>query len=145
MTKNSPKSKSNKYIFYSLISISVFLLCIYVYKQIRNLKFDEGSFKAYGMVEKIDTNAFDGKTAKKDIVYFFFIKNDTVFNKIKHLPNGSIKKHNINLKDCFELTIAKSDYSIFDIDFEKKKDTVLKKSNYTNQHYTSNAHKKLLE
>lgn len=139
------KKKSNKYMLLTLLSISIFLLCIYMYKQIRKEKLEAGSFNIYGVVEKLEANKFDGKTSKKDIVYFYFIKNDTVFHKIKNLPNGGIKKHNIQLNDCFEVKVAKSDYGIFNIDFEEKKDTTINKSNYKNQQYNSRAHRNTIE
>ncbi|NAS29918.1 hypothetical protein GTQ40_02940 [Flavobacteriaceae bacterium R38] len=97
------------------------------------------------MVEKLKENARKGRTSRKDIVYFYFVHNDTVFHKLKNLSRGGIKKLDIKKNDCFEMRVVKNDYGIFDIDFKKKKDTLIDKRKYRVQKYNTIIHRYIIE
>ena len=86
-----------------------------------------------------------GKTTRKDVVYFYFVQNDTVFHKIKDLSKGVIAKLRIKNNDCFEMKVVKSDYGIFDINFNLKKDTIIDKTKYKTQMYNTFIHRNIIE
>lgn len=62
-------------------------------------------------------------------MYFYFVKNDSVFHNLKEIPAKSIRKQKIMLNETFKLKVAKSDYGVFEIDFTERIDTLIKKMN----------------
>jgi len=82
---------------------------------------------------------------KRDVVYLYFMKNDTVFHEIHTMPRRSIKKYNLQIGDCFLAKVAKSNYGIFEIDFTEKKDTLINKEEYKNQVYKTSTHRNKIE
>jgi hypothetical protein len=73
------------------------------------------------------------------------VKNDTVFHKIKQLTNGGIDNAGIKMNDCYEVKVVESDYGIFDIDFKKRKDTLIDKRKYKVQIYNTSIHRNIIE
>ncbi|SFU67530.1 hypothetical protein SAMN05216480_112140 [Pustulibacterium marinum] len=106
---------------------------------------ENNSFKTYGTIEKLRPNVRKGTTTQKDVVYFYFVKNDSVFHKIKQLPNYGIEHLGIKLYESYSLKVVESDYGIFDIDFKKRKDTVIDKRNYKVQIYNTANHRYIIE
>lgn len=132
-------------VFLVVIGIGIFLEG----KKESNIKkeISAGHFKVYGVVEKLKPRSRNGRNyaSRKDVVYLYYEKNDTIFHIIEDLPSGQIKKLEINQNDCFLIKIAKYDKDIFSIDFSKKLDTLIDKNNYKNQVYKSMIHKNIIE
>ena len=57
---------------------------------------------------------------------------------------NDIKKLNININDCFEVKVAKTNYDNFKIDFEKRKDTIIDKLKYSKHIYNSEKHRRII-
>lgn len=151
MTKKKKKSKkkkepsSIKKIGYILLVFSPIFIMIYFNGQSRKEKLETESFNTIGVVEKLKPNSKKGRTTRKDVVYFYFIKNDTVFHKLTDLTNNGIKRLGIKTNECYELKVVKSDYGIFEIDFNKKIDTIIDKSEYKTQKYNTSIHRNIIE
>ncbi|WP_066219835.1 hypothetical protein [Formosa haliotis] len=103
-----------------LFALPLFVL-IYFNGQNRQEKLKNESFTTYGIIEKLRPNSQKGTTTRKDVVYFYFVKNDTVFHKITDLTENGIKRLGIKINDCYEVKVVKSDFGIFDIDFKNGK------------------------
>ncbi|WP_319811648.1 hypothetical protein [Polaribacter sp. PL03] len=86
-----------------------------------------------------------GRTTRKDVVYFYFVKNNTVYHKITDLTVNGIERLGIKINDCFEVKVVESDYGIFAIDFKKKKDTIIDKRKYRIQKYNTSIHRNIIE
>ncbi|NQX81601.1 MAG: hypothetical protein HRT66_06375 [Flavobacteriaceae bacterium] len=151
MTKRKKKSKkikqtsSIKKIGYISLLFAPLFIFIYINGKKRKEKLINNSFTTYGTVEKLNKNTMKGKTTRKDVVYFYFVQNDTVFHKIKDLSKGVIAKLRIKNNDCFEMKVVKSDYGIFDINFNLKKDTIIDKTKYKTQMYNTFIHRNIIE
>ncbi|WP_299524306.1 hypothetical protein [Winogradskyella sp.] len=98
-------------------------------------------------MEKLKPHSLKGKNfaSRKDVLYLYYEKNDTIFHLIEYLPDGQIEKLGINLNDCFEIKAAKSDKNVFEIDFNNKKDTLIDKNNFEYQIYQTDIHKSIIE
>ena len=152
MTKKKRKKKSNKkeissikkigYIL--LVAFPIFIL-IYFYGKKRKEKLENNSFITYGTIEKLRPNVSKSTTTRKDVVYYYFVKNDTVFHKIKQLTNGGIDNLGIKMNDCYQVKVVESDYGIFDIDFKKRKDTLIDKRKFKVQIYNTSIHRNIIE
>ncbi|RBP26931.1 hypothetical protein DFR65_1131 [Oceanihabitans sediminis] len=143
--KEKKETSSLKKIGYILLFALPLFVLIYFNGQNRQEKLKNDSFTTYGIIEKLLPNSSKGTTTRKDVVYFYFVKNDTVFHKIKDLTENGIKRLGIKINDCYEVKVVKSDYGIFDIDFKKRKDTLIDKKNYKNQIYNTFIHKNIIE
>jgi hypothetical protein len=130
--------------FILLFALPIFAL-IYFNGKKRKEKLENNSFLTYGIIEKLRPNVSKGTTTRKDVVYFYFVKNDTVFHKIKQLTNGGIDNLGIKINDCYEVQVVESDYGIFDIDFKKRKDTLIDKSKYEFHIYNTGIHMSIIE
>ena len=105
----------------------------------------KGRFTTYATVEKLKENVRKGRFGRIDIVYFYFIKNDTVVHKLKQIPVKSIQKQKIKLNETFRLKVAKSDYGVFEIDFSERVDTTINKKDYKTHKYNTLIHKNIIE
>ena len=149
------KKKKSKYslkqiIIYSIVIAGIIAIGIFVDNTKEKNKSEEiknGNFKVYGMVEKLKPHSLKGKglVSRKDVLYLFYEKNDTIFHLIKDLPDGQIEKLGIELNDCFTIRVAESDNDVFDIDFNKKLDTLIDKNDYEYQIYKTDIHKNIIE
>ncbi|MGK0447791.1 MAG: hypothetical protein ACJA2M_001570 [Polaribacter sp.] len=138
------KDKVYSILIVGLIVIPLFFVIRYNAKN-RHEKLNSESFTTYGTIEKLRPNVSKGKTTRQDVVYFYFIKNDTVFHKLEQLTLGGIDRLGIKMNYCFEMKVVKTDYGIFDIDFKKRKDTLIDKKKYQNQKYNTFIHKNIIE
>lgn len=152
MTKKKKKRKSKKKEISSIKKIGYILLIafpisilIYFNGKKRKEKLENNSFLTYGIIEKLRPNVSKSTTTRKDVVYYYFVKNDTVFHKIKQLTNGGIDNLGIKMNDCYEVKVVESDYGIFDIDFKKRKDTLIDKRKYKVQIYNTSIHRNIIE
>ncbi len=127
-----------------LFALPLFAL-IYFNQQNRQEKLKNDSFTTYGVIEKLRPNSPKGTTTRKDVVYFYFVKNDTVFHKITDLTENGIEQLGIKTNDCYEVKVVESDYGIFDIDFKKKKDSIIDKRKYQIQKYNTSIHRNIIE
>lgn len=143
--KQKKKSSSIKTIGYILLFVLPIFTLLYFYRQNRLEKLKNNSFTTYGIVEKLKPNFPKGTTTRKDVVYFYFVKNDTVFHKISELTEYGIKNLGIKINDCYEVKVVKSDYEIFHIDFKKRKDTMIDKRKFKTQIYNTSIHRYIIE
>ncbi|WP_159948002.1 hypothetical protein [Polaribacter septentrionalilitoris] len=143
--KQKKETSSLKKIGYILLFALPLFALIYFNRQNRQEKLKNNSFTTYGIIEKLRPNSPKGTTTRKDVVYFYFVKNDTVFHKITDLTENGIKRLGLKINDCYEVKVVESDYGIFDIDFEKRKDTMIEKKNYKNQKYNTSIHRNIIE
>ncbi len=144
--ENQKKETSTfKTIGYILLFVLPIITLLYFNRQTRLEKLKNNSFTAYGIIEKLKPNSPKGTTTRKDVVYFYFVKNDTVFHKIWDLTEYGIESLWIKINDCFEVKVVKSDYEIFDIDFKKRKDTMIDKRKFKTQIYNSSIHRNIIE
>ena len=139
------KYSSIKTIGYILLFVLHIFTLLYFYRQNRLDKLKNNSFTTYGIVEKLKPNSPKGTITREDVVYFYFLKNDTVFHKISNLSEYEIERLGIKINDCFEVKVVKSDYEIFDIDFKKRKDTMIDKRKFKTQIYNSIIHRNIIE
>ncbi|SEM31474.1 hypothetical protein SAMN04488008_1155 [Maribacter orientalis] len=129
----------------TLSLLGVFFLLIYGVRVYRQNKLKKGAFITFATIEKLKENVTKGKSGRIDIVYFYFIKNDSVIHKLKQIPAKSIKKKKLKLKESFKVRIAKSDYGVFEIDFEKRIDTIIDKRDYNTHIYNTFIHRNIIE
>ncbi|MFD0988466.1 hypothetical protein ACFQ1R_00025 [Mariniflexile jejuense] len=110
-------------------------------------KINSGNFKVYGIVEKLKPYSASGKGIRdrKDVVYLYYEKNDTVFHLIKDIPDKQINNLGIEINDCYLIRIAESDKDVFEIDFAKKVDTIIDKNDFEHQIYQTDIHKNIIE
>ena len=130
----------------ALFTIAVLLFFyFYHYETAKRTKLQQGAFESYATLEKLKENSRDGKTDKVDLIYFYFVKNDTVFHKLKRMPAEFVKKKRLKQNETYKIRVADTDYSVFKIDFKERVDTTILKQNYTTQIYDSFIHKNILE
>ncbi len=149
------KKKKKKYTvkqitIYSICFVGLIVFGIYIDKQKEENKMaeiDSGNFKTYGIVEKLKPHARKGSNyaSRKDVVYLYYEKNDTIFHIIENLSDGQIAKLEIKENDCFSIRVSESDKDDFDIDFIKKLDTLIDKNHFEYQVYQTNIHKNIIE
>ena len=137
-------------ILYSIFIVGIIALGIFVDRnkeENKKEKINNDARIVYGIVEKLKPNVSKNMIyiSRKDVVYLYYVKNDTVFHVIEDLPDGHIEKLGIKQNDCFLVKIAKSDKDIFDIDFTKKIDTLIDKNNFEYQVYQTDIHRNIME
>ncbi|WP_375239855.1 hypothetical protein [Aurantibacter sp.] len=130
-----------------LITIIFFIALFYLNVENRNDSLTNNSFITICVIEKLKPFSFSSstKTGKNDAVYFYFVKNDTVFHKNELLKRGQIKDLELKTNQYFEIRISNSDYEVFEIDYKKKKDTIIDKNDHKIQIYNSIIHQNLIE
>ncbi|WP_223034881.1 hypothetical protein [Hanstruepera marina] len=147
--KKKKKYWSKKDKVYSVLTVVGIVTCLTVLithnRKNRAEKLENESFETYGIIEKLRPNVSKSTTTRRDVVYFYFVKNDSVFHKIKYLTNGGIKNLGIKLNESYALKVVESDYGIFDIDFKKRKDTLIDKRKYKVQIYNTTIHRNIIE
>lgn len=87
-------------------------------------------FTTIAVVEKIEEDVMQGKSTDKDYIYFYFVKNDTVFHDVVKLNWKGTENFGISINTCFQVQVANSDYSNFKIDFLKRKDKKIDKDDF---------------
>lgn len=132
---------------YILIGLVILITSYIIYKKIdRRNKLNGKTFETTAFVEKIVLHSKKAKTGYRDIIYFYFIKNDTVFHNLKYLKDYESQKRGIALKDGFSIKISSTDYDIWQLNLENKKDTLwVDKTFYANQEYNTIIHKNIIE
>ncbi|WP_225037287.1 hypothetical protein [Winogradskyella sp. SM1960] len=148
--KKKPKYSFKQIVIYSVVFAGIIAIGFFIDKKKEENQSEEiknGNFKVYGMVEKLKSHSLKGKglVSRKDVLYLYYEKNDTIFHLIKDLPDGQIEKLGIELNDCFTIRVAESDNDVFDIDFNKKLDTLIDKNDFEYQIYQTDIHKNIIE
>ncbi len=148
--KKKPKYSLKQIILYAVVFAGIIAIGIFADNKKEQNKADEienGNFKAYGIVEKLKPHSLKGKNfaSRKDVLYLYFEKNDTIYHLIENLPDGEIEKLGIKINDCFEIKVAESDKNVFEIDFNKKLDTLIDKNDFEYQIYQTDIHKNIVE
>ena len=148
--KKKPKYSLKQIIIYSFVLAGIIAIGIFADKKKEENKSEEiesGNFKVYGIVEKLKPHSRKGKNfaSRKDVLYLYYEKNDTVFHLIQDLPDGKIEKLGIKINDCYEIKVAESDNNTFEIDFNKKLDTIIDKNLFEHQIYQTGIHKSIIE
>lgn len=147
--KKNRKYWTKKDKIYSILTVGIIIIPLFFVirynAKTRKEKLNNESFITYGTIEKLKPYARKGTNTTKDLVYFYFVKNDTVYHKIKHLTSGGIKNLDIRLNNTYEVKVVESDYGIFDIDFKKKRDTLIDKRKYKIQKYNTVIHRNIIE
>jgi hypothetical protein len=149
------RKKKRKYtlkeiILYSIFIVGIITLGIFIDRiKEENKKeiINNGPEVVYGVVEKLRPRVSKNMSSRsrKDVVYMYYIKNDTVFHIIEDLPDGQIKKLEIKQYDCYAIRIAKSDKDTFNIDFSEKIDTLINKNKFEHQVYQTSIHKNIIQ
>jgi hypothetical protein len=127
------------------VLIVILIIILFNFSEKRNEELEKNSYAAFGIIEKLKPNAPKGTTTRKDVVYFYFVKDDTVFHKIVNLANSGIKSLGIKINDCFEVKVVECDHEIFKIDFNKKVNKFIDKKKYKIHIYNSERHRNLIE
>ncbi|WP_053989913.1 hypothetical protein [Mangrovimonas sp. TPBH4] len=148
--KKKPKYSIKQITVFSVVITGLLIAGNFADKKKGESKLEEikkGNFKVYGIVEKLKPNSRRGKglVNRKDVLYLYYEKNDTIFHLIEDLPNGQIEKLAIKINDCFPIKIAESDKNIYEIDFNKKIDSLIDKNDFKNQIYQTDIHKNIIE
>ncbi|SFU55520.1 hypothetical protein SAMN05216480_10740 [Pustulibacterium marinum] len=89
------------------------------HRQYRNQEIAANSFTTFAVIEKLAPRARRDVILEEDLVYFYFEKNDSVYHKIKHLSVNGIKRLEIKAGTSYPITVSKSNYNIYEIDFTK--------------------------
>ena len=128
-----------------LLSLIIIVTLIVLNNKKRKSVFDnEYTFKI-ATVEKLKEKASKGKTTRKDLIYFFFTHNDTVFHKIFHTGPGVISSLNIQVGDNYMLKVGLNETDIFELDLKNKIDTVLFFDKFLPHVYKSERHKEIVK
>ena len=135
--------KKSAFIGGILIIILFSILFFYAYK--RKEKLNKNPFITFGVVEKLRPRASKSTITKQDVIYFYFIKNDTVFHKLTTLSVGNIENKKIELNNAYELKVAESDYGNFKIDFNKKVNKFIDKKDFNKHVFNSEKHRNWIE
>ncbi|MFD2567180.1 hypothetical protein [Pseudotenacibaculum haliotis] len=144
--KKDKKKKINRYLLIGTLGFFVLIfIFIYYNGKAREQKLKDKGFDSVAIVEKLKLNASKGTTGTEDIVYFYFVKGDTVFHKISSLHSGTIKRLKIKLNDAFLLRIVKDDYSIKKVNYKVRIDTFIDKRKYHIHRYNTLIHKNKIE
>lgn len=132
---------------YILIGLIILITSFIIYKKIdRRNKLNGKTFETTAFVEKIAFHSKKAKTGHRDVIYFYFIKNDTVFHNLKYLKDYESQKRGITLKDGFSIKISSTDYDIWQLNLDNKRDTIwVDKTLYVNQEYNTIIHKNIIE
>jgi len=85
-------------------------------KDAAQLKLD--GFSTIAVVEKLEDDVMGGKSQKRDLISFYFIKNDTVVHDEVYLSWVGIHHYSISIGSCFNMRASASDYSNFKVNFE---------------------------
>ncbi len=128
-----------------IILIGILFSILFFYANKRKEKLNKNPFITSGIVEKLRPNASKSTVTKQDVIYFYFVKNDTVFHKITTLSVGNIENKKIELNNAYELKVAESDNGIFQIDFNKKLNKYIDKKKYQKHIYNSEKHRNWIE
>ena len=148
--KKKPKYSLKQIIIYVVVFAGIIVGGIFIDNKKAKNESDEiknGNFKVYGIVEKLKPHSIKGKgfINRKDVLYLYYEKNDTIFHLIKDLPDRQIEKLGIEVNDCFLIRVAESDQDIFEIDFSKKLDCLIDKNDFEYQIYQTDIHKNIIE
>ena len=138
-------SNGKQSLLIGIILIGILFSIIFLVSNKRNEKLENNSFTTIGIIEKLRPRASKSTITKEDVIYFYFIKNDTVFHKLTTLSVGNIENKKIELNNSYELRVVESDYGIFKIDFNKKVDRFIDKKDYEKHVYNSEKHKNWIE
>ena len=148
MIKKKKKYTSKQklvYVISTLVIMSFFFYLDFYFKEKKKEKINNGSFETFAVIEKVKSNVRkSGRyNSRKDVVYFYFIRNDTVFHRIENKQNHFIKKNDISLGNSFRIKIASTDYDVFEIDFNDKMKESIDIKSFINV-YESERHEKIL-
>ncbi|MEM6685039.1 MAG: hypothetical protein AAF617_04505 [Bacteroidota bacterium] len=145
--KRKPKPWTIKDTFFAIVTVVItFLMIFMLAKWTKNYekKQLENSFMTIGVIEKLQPRASKTR-GTEDRIFFFFVKNDTVFHRTHALDTGKISELSLNIGNCFEVKVAKQDAEIFECYFNKRVDTIIDKNQYTNHVYNTVFHKMKFE
>lgn len=140
MIKNRYLSEKQKAIGVIIIFFIPIFVMIYINGKNRKEQLANNSLMTIGVIEKLVESTSKGVSTRVDVVYFYFVQNDTVFHKIEDFSEGYIEQRELKINDCFETKIVKPNYVVFDIDFNKRVDTTINKNAYRIHKYNSSRH-----
>ena len=127
-----------------LLFIPIFVI-IYFNGKNRKKKLENDSFETLAVVEKLVYSSKKGTNTSEDIVYFYFVQDSIVYHKLTDLPVGAIKNLSIKEDYCYRLQVVKSDFGIFDVDFDNRIDTIIDKFQFSQHEYNTSIHKEIIE
>ena len=145
--KRKPKPWTIEDTFVAIVTVVIIFLMIFLMaKWAKNYEEKQlaNSFMTVGVIEKLQHRTSKTR-GTEDRVFFFFVKNDTVFHRTHTLNTGKISELSLNVGDCFEVKVAKQDSEVFECYFNKRVDTIIDKNQYTNHVYNSVFHKMKFE
>lgn len=132
----------------ALILIGIFsplLVYIYFNTQERNELLRNDSFETIAFIEKLKRNSRKGTTTSEDVIYFNFQYNDTIHHEIYSTMTGTISGKKMKIGDAYNLTVVKSNTSIFKLKLESKIDTIYSNSNVKCHKFKSERHKQIIK
>lgn len=107
------------------------------------------SFESVAVIEKLKRHSSYShrkyRSRYRDIVYFYFVKNDTVFHKITFLKDKEIDKLGLQENQTFYLRVGNNDYDVFDVSFRSPVDTIIDKRLFEVQIYETGIHRRMVE
>ncbi|GAB7089704.1 hypothetical protein [Marinifilum fragile] len=103
------------------------------------------SFKTIAFIEKLRPNQRKGITTSKDVIYFKYRHNDTVFHGIHQEMVGTISGLKMKIGDAHELIVARSNSSVYRLNLDSKLDTVFNNSTVKCHSYKSERHRDIIK
>lgn len=143
--KYKNQSDGKKSALIGTIFIMLLMIPLIYFSNKRTEKLDKHGLLTFGIVEKLKPNQRKGRTTSEDVVYFYFVVNDTVFHEIESISLNDISNKEIEIDKAFELKILRDDYSVNRINFNKPIDTFISKYKFHIHKYQSYRHKKIIE
>ncbi|MFK8038124.1 MAG: hypothetical protein AB8B74_07540 [Crocinitomicaceae bacterium] len=104
----------------TLFALILFFMVVSYFQDVKAESLAENGFMTVAVIEKTKDDVLGGKSQKRDLIYFYFIKNDTVFHDMKSLNWVGIHHYVIKVGNSFEMQVDASDYSNFNINFSKR-------------------------
>lgn len=140
------KNKKTIATLFLIVASGLFLIFNYTLSKNKKKKdfLENDSFKTYVTIEFLKNNVNNGAAGQKDVVYFFFKKNDTIIHKIYNGTSSIISNYNLKTGSVYEAKIANKDFGIFEINFENKKDTLIINDLNLFQTFEGKKHRRLI-
>jgi len=115
-------------------------LFVYIFfkNQERNDLLQNNSFNTIAVIEKLKPRQRKGISGSEDVIYFKFLRRDTIIHQIEQVMSGEISRKNIKIGNAYEVKVVNTDYRIFKLNLETKID-------YQDSNWKSKIHKYLSE
>lgn len=134
-----------KLAFILLAIFSPIFVFIYFNHKKRIELLQNDSFKSIAFIEELRPNQRKGITTSKDVIYFKYRHNDTLFHGITQGSVGTISGLNMKIGDAHNLIIARSNSNVYRLNFDLKLDTIFNNSAVKCHSYKSERHRDIIK